>query len=207
MPKVVDHEQRREQIAAAVSRIARDRGLRGVSFREVAGEAGMSVSLVQHYFGSKENLLIGTLEIQSARWADMISGRLTNLGAGGDPTTRLRTIAASFIPTDEESRATMLLYHAFAGAALTDPGLRKAEAFHNAESLTSAIGHELTLAQESGQHESGYDTTTEARAILSLVLGLSLAALLDQTTPEDAMAVLDAHLARLATPTRINRAP
>ena len=65
MPRVVDHEERRRQIATAVSDIAATRGLSDVSFREVAARAGVSVSLVQHYFGDKANLLMTTLEIQS----------------------------------------------------------------------------------------------------------------------------------------------
>ncbi len=67
MPKVVDHDERRRQIATAVSDIAATRGLSDVSFREVAARAGVSVSLVQHYFGDKANLLRTTLEIQSDR--------------------------------------------------------------------------------------------------------------------------------------------
>lgn len=197
MPKVVDHQQRRREIADAVSRIAGDRGLRGVSFREVAAEADVSVSLVQHYFGSKENLLVTTLEIQSALFADLIIDRLADLGAEEGSVKRLRAIVTSFIPTDDQSRAAMVLYHAFAGAALTDPKLRQADAFRNAESLKAAMALELALAQESGEHSPDFDPATEATAILSLVLGLSLATLLEQTTPEEAIAVLDAHLARL----------
>lgn len=197
MPKVVDHDERRREIAEAVSRIARDRGLQGVSFRQVAAEAGMSVSLVQHYFGSKENLLIGTLEIQSSRYAARIAARLATLDGDEESMGRLRIIAASFIPTDDESKAAMMLYHAFAGAALTDPKLRRADAFRDAESLTAAFADELTRARESGGQLPGFDPTTEATTILCLVLGLSLSTLLEQTTPEEALAVLDAHLARL----------
>lgn len=197
MPKVVDHQQRRREIADVVSRIARERGLQGVTFREVAGEADVSVALVQHYFGSKESLLFGTLEIQSQRFADLIATRLDKLATGVNPMERLRVIVASFIPADEESRSAMLLYHSFAGAALTDANLRRAEAFRNAEGLIAAISHELLAAQESGKLRSELDPDTEATTILSLVLGLSLAALLEQTTPDQALAVLDVHLNRL----------
>lgn len=197
MPKIVDHQERRREIADAVSRIASERGLQGVTFREVAGEAGVSVALVQHYFGSKENLLFATMEIQSQRLGDLINTRLDQLTIGNDPMERLRVIAASFIPTDEESRTAMLLYHSFAGAALTDPNLRQADGFRNAEELVAAISSELSAAQQTGQVESELDPITEATTILSLVLGLSLAALLEQTTPERALAVLSAHLDRL----------
>ena len=197
MPKKVDHHQRRKEIAGAVARIVRDRGLEGVSFREVAAEAGISVSLVQHYFGSKENLLIGTLDIQSAEFAELIGERLALIDSGDDPLKRLKAMVAVFIPDTEVPRAAMLLYHAFAGAALTDARLRSSEAFRSADSLVHAIEDELRVATEVGAISSGVDIEKEAKAILSLVLGLSLAILLDRTSPEEALAVLDHHLTRL----------
>lgn len=197
MPKKVDQRERRREIAAAVARIARDRGLQGVTFREVATEAGVSVSLVQHYFGTKENLLIGTLDIQSAVLGERILERLGELGPDPRPLDRLRTVAMSFLPTDEESRAAMLLYHAFAAAALTDDTLRRAEAFQNARNLLDFIAGQLTVAREAGELADSVVPEVEASAILALVLGLSLGVLLEQTAARDAEAVLDAHLARI----------
>ena len=197
MPKKVDHQQRRGEIASAVARIAADRGLQGVSFREVAAEAGVSVSLVQHYFGTKENLLIGTLDIQSARLAELIRGRLDAARPDDHPLGHLRVIVNSFLPTDDETRAAMLLYHAFAAAALTDPELRRADAFTNADGLVTVIAQQLDIARDAGRLADGIDPTIEARAILSLVLGASLSILLDQVDPREAATVLDAHLDRL----------
>ena len=194
MPKRVDHGARRREIAAAVARIARDRGLQGVSFREVAAEAGMSVSLVQHYFGSKENLLTGTLDIQSAVMGERILRRLGELGPDPRPLDRLRTVARAFLPTDDESTAAMLLYHGFAAAALTDESLRSAAAFRNARNLLDFMAGQLALAQESGELADGIVPEVAASALLALVLGLSLTVLLDQALPSDAEAVLDAHL-------------
>lgn len=197
MPKKVDHQQRRDEIAGAVARIAMDRGLQGVSFREVAGEAGVSVSLVQHYFGTKEKLLIGTLDIQSARLAEHILNRIASGGTDTEPLERLRLVAGAFLPTDDESREAMVLYHAFAAVALSDPALRRAEAFGNALSLLDFIAGQLILAQETGALADRVEPYVEARGILSMVLGLSLGVLLEQMTDSDAQAVLDAHLGRI----------
>lgn len=90
----------------------------------------------------------------------------------------------------------MLVYHSFAGAALTDPNLRKAEGFRNSESLIAAMSGELAAVQASGG-DTKFDPNREATAILSLVLGLSLATLLDQIHPGQALDVLHAHLDRL----------
>src|SRR6186997_2284312 len=135
MPRVVDHDERRRQIARVVSDIAAERGLSDVSFREVAAHAGVSVSLVQHYFGEKANLLMTTLEIQSATMNAYITERLAGIGADPEPIEVLRVVARAFLPIDEVSRRSMLVYHGFAAAALTDPELRASEMFTNGRGL------------------------------------------------------------------------
>ena len=198
MPKKVDHDVRRQEIAAAVARIAIDRGLQQVSFREVAAEAGMSVSLVQHYFGTKENLLIGTLEIRSAIFGQRISRRLGALGADARPLDRLRTVADGFLPSDRESRDAMLVYHAFAAAALTDASLRKAAAFRNADDLMGVLAGLVAEAQDRGEVAASVDPQVSSRSLLSLVLGLSLGVLLEQMTVQEVRSALDAHIAQLS---------
>ncbi len=60
MPRRVDHAARRREITDAVIRITLKGGLTAATFREVAAEAGVSVRLVQYYFGSKDELLLAT---------------------------------------------------------------------------------------------------------------------------------------------------
>jgi len=192
MPRVVDHEERRRQIATAVSDIAATRGLSDVSFREVAAHAGVSVSLVQHYFGDKANLLMTTLEIQSTTMNAYITERLAGIGADPEPIEVLRVVARAFLPIDEVSRRSMLVYHGFAAAALTDPALRASEMFANGRGLIGFFATQLALIRTD---DARRDLATEdATGLLSLLLGLSIAILLEQTTAAEAIAVLDAHL-------------
>jgi AcrR family transcriptional regulator len=197
VPRQVDHQERRAHIAAAVARIAADRGLAGVSFREVAAEAGVSVSLVQHYFGTKDGLLLGTLEIVTGRMAERIFREVAPLGDDAHPRARLRAVAGAFLPTDEESRAAMLVYHGFTAVAITDESLQRADAFRGSEALLDFLAAQLRQADAAGDLAPGADPETEAWILLSLVLGLSLGVLLDQLAADRAGAVLDAHLARL----------
>src|SRR5438105_12371927 len=111
MPRRVDHEARRRQITDAVVRLTVKGGLPAATFREVAAEAGVSVRLVQYYFGTKDQLLLTALRHVAERTAARIS---TNVAAaGGDPKASVRAILASFIPTDRQSREAMLLFIAF----------------------------------------------------------------------------------------------
>ncbi|MFI9387668.1 TetR/AcrR family transcriptional regulator [Kutzneria sp. NPDC052558] len=63
MPKIVDHEARRREIADALWRITRRDGWEAITLRGVAAEAGVSMGLVQHYFRSKDEMLRFALEI------------------------------------------------------------------------------------------------------------------------------------------------
>ncbi|NUL49273.1 TetR/AcrR family transcriptional regulator [Cellulosimicrobium funkei] len=58
MPKIVDHEQRRGEIVLALWQVIHERGIDGVSFRAVAEAAGVSIGRVQHYFTSKDELVV-----------------------------------------------------------------------------------------------------------------------------------------------------
>ena len=198
MPKQVDHEQRRREIADAVGRIAVTRGLSGVSFREVAAEAGVSVALVQHYFGTKENLLVRTVNLQSQTVAGRIQERVARLGGQARPLEVVRAIAGAFLPVEEPSRAAMLHYLTFGGAALTDPALRSADAFRNAFVLTDLLAEQLAAGQVAGEVRRDIDPADASRGILALLLGLSFTVLLDGATARQAEATLEQHLALLS---------
>ena len=198
MPKKVDHDERRQDIAQAVARLAAARGLGDVSFRTVATEAGMSVALVQHYFGTKHNMLVGTLDWLSAVVGDQISERLASLAPNAGPLDRIREVAAAFIPIDPIVRDAMLVYHGFASAALADPDLRSAEAFSRGWATIDFFAEQLREGRDLGDVDAAVDANREALGLLSLVLGLSLSVLLEQVTPQDAIDTLDYHLHRLA---------
>jgi AcrR family transcriptional regulator len=75
MPKVVDHEQRREELAAAVWRIASRDGLDAVTIRAVANEAGWSTGALHHYFADKEDLLFDDDAHVDRALRDALGGR------------------------------------------------------------------------------------------------------------------------------------
>ena len=97
MPKVVDHEERRTELAAAVWRLASRDGLEAVTVRRVAEEAGWSTGAVVHYFADKEDLLLfafstvadrvrtrlaeARFTVRASKWEDEIAG--SGGGSGG----------------------------------------------------------------------------------------------------------------------------
>lgn len=56
VPKIVDHEGYREELAARAVRVFRERGYHGLSMRAVAGDLGVSKGMLYHYFTGKQDL-------------------------------------------------------------------------------------------------------------------------------------------------------
>jgi TetR/AcrR family transcriptional regulator, transcriptional repressor of aconitase len=58
MPKIVDHDAYREEIAEKAVAVFRRRGYSGIGMREIAKELGMSKSALYHYYPSKDALFL-----------------------------------------------------------------------------------------------------------------------------------------------------
>lgn len=67
MPITVDHEQRRQKIAGIATDIIANKGLDGVTIRQVAAMAGFSTTIVTHYFATKRELLMYTWRAAASR--------------------------------------------------------------------------------------------------------------------------------------------
>lgn len=195
MPRLADHEQRRRQIAEAVWRIASARGLEDVSLRKVAAEAGVSLRLVQYYFGTRDDLLLGALEILNADAGATIRA---GIGPEEDTTPRevLRALLVGMLPVDDERRTRYLVHLAYFVRSLSDPGL--ASAFSAAppelERLTADL---LAWGRDRGEVPHDLDLLPEAELLLSSVDGLQTSIILGQRTPEAAIALIDHQLDRL----------
>ena len=88
MPKRVDHEERRRQIADALLRTAARRGLHATGMREVAAEAGVSLRLVQYYFGTKEELMLLAMQQLAAQFAARAMAQISKIKQAQDPVAR-----------------------------------------------------------------------------------------------------------------------
>ncbi len=187
MPKQVDHEERRQAISAAIWRIVSTQGLEGVSLRTVAAEAGVSMGMVQHYFSSKDDMLMFALATLRTR----VETRLHDGSPDGGP---IRTLLLQMLPLDEERRAEAQVVAAFLARAAVNPAIAE-------ELLKGATGFEEYIASEIAR--AGVpDARRHAAALLSMLDGLTLHILIGLQTPESAVAALDAHLDRLLTPGR-----
>jgi AcrR family transcriptional regulator len=189
VPKQVDHEQRRREITEALCRIAAASGLEAVSLGQVAVEAGMSKGLVQHYFRSRDEMLV----YATGYLRERVEHRIAS--GAGDAT--LRNLLAALLPTTPEARTESLVANAFFIRALKDPAL--ADRFAKGDALLRAAVVGLFAAgQEAGELAAELDQERESDILLAIVAGLSQSLLLGQHSPDSALAALDHQLARLA---------
>ncbi len=200
VPKRVDHEERRRQIADALLRTAATRGLHATGMREVAAEAGVSLRLVQYYFGTKEELLLFALQQLAAQFSARAVARFRETsGSGGlaSPRDVIAAILTEGLPADDERRTFTVLYTAYFALSLTDPALAIGPLVRNSAAVIDVVAAQLRSAQATGDTPEGLDPELEALSLIAMSAGLGTSVLGGQSTPEHAQAVIDYHLDRL----------
>jgi len=200
MPRRVDHEERRRQIADALLRTAAARGLHATGMREVAAEAGVSLRLVQYYFGTKEELLLAAMQQLAARFGARATARFRQAGGSGSPASPRDVIAAILaesLPADEERRTFHLVYTAYLALSLTDPALAIAPLVKNSGAVTGVLAAQLRAAKAAGDTPANLDPDLEALSLMAMSAGLATSVLAGQSTAGQAQAVVDYHLDRL----------
>jgi AcrR family transcriptional regulator len=175
VPKVVDHEERRAELAGAVWQLVMREGIDAASVRRVAAQAGWSAGSLRHYFETRSELLRFAMELVVQR----VSERVQALGPDAEP----RALLHQVLPLDDERRAEMQVWLAFTMQALVDPDLGELrDAAHAAlrDLCARAVGQEGAAAEQ----------------LHALVDGLALHAVLAPavTTPERQVELLDGYL-------------
>lgn len=197
MPKVVDPQARRQELAEAVWRIIRRDGLASASVRNVAREAGLSMGSLRHYFATQSELLAFSLRLVS----DRMAGRMTELDPATDPDQFRGQLVDMVLPLDEERRAEVEIWLVFLGAALTDPTLRQlSDQTHDRAHQLVRDG--LGAMAETGIVHPDRDLDYEAARLHALLDGLVLlgTARSGLMPPNRIRTVLLRHLEELALP-------
>ncbi|WP_208853345.1 TetR/AcrR family transcriptional regulator [Streptomyces albofaciens] len=188
-------ERRRRQVAEAVWRIAAARGLEAVSMREVAAEAGVSLRVVQYYFGSKHRLLVEALRMLHEENDRRARARMSGLHERGDLRAVLRAVLVEFLPLDEQRALALRVFTAYFVRSLADPAM--AEVFlHGEQAVESLVAD---LIRGAGAVRAGVDPAREADLLVSGVTGLGMDVLHGRRTMTDVQATIDYHLDRILT--------
>ncbi|MDS1116372.1 TetR/AcrR family transcriptional regulator [Gordonia westfalica] len=172
-------------------------GLDKVTMRTVAEKAGVSLRLVQYYFGTKSQLLQHTLAHLENESQQRWRHRLDMLGRATTPRDILEAYLDEALPTDAASREFHTVYRAFTAAALTDPAL-------TTEALSAGprrVHHEITdligRVHDTVFVDRGTDPATEAHHLMALEHGLSTGILIGLYDCRTARSILSKHLNQL----------
>src|ERR1700688_857841 len=80
MPKVVDHAQRRDEIALVACQVVANYGFEQATVARIARAAGYTTGMVAHYFESKQAIILAALRLMLLR----IEQRLTRARETGE---------------------------------------------------------------------------------------------------------------------------
>jgi AcrR family transcriptional regulator len=196
VPKRVDHAERRRHIAEAVWSLVARRGMEAVSLRAVAVEAGISMGLVQHYFKTKEDLLLFACQHMVDRAAEGIPEVFAPTADPAAARAVIRSVCVRTLPLDAMARAGATVWLAFLSRAMVHPqlGTYMREAWSGTHEF---VAGQLRLAREHGRVAADLDPDGEAVALLSAVDGLVAHLVIGHYTGAQALAVVDDHLERL----------
>jgi AcrR family transcriptional regulator len=127
MPKIVDHDQRRDQIALVACRVVAENGFDQATIVRIAREAGYTTGMVAHYFDTKQDIVIAALRLILRR----IEERLTR--PSGDAPADLLTVLSEALPIDEQRFIECAFWTAFWGQVSADKRLKRINAWVHRE--------------------------------------------------------------------------
>ncbi len=173
MPKIVDHDERREEVIAGVWRVIARDGLEASTIRSIAKEVGSSAGILSHYFKDKDDILTSALGLSHKRIAERWNRKLENLTG----IAALRELVLDNLPLDEERVLETRLEISYWARSLTRDEVR------GVQRTEAAILHKrmVGLVAEAQNHgEIGVEEKPEeiTERLLALIDGLSLHAVL-----------------------------
>lgn len=169
MPKLVDHEKRRERLAEAAWRIIRRHGLEEASVRRIAEEAGISFGTLRHYFSNHKELIDYAMQLVLERGRK----RLQSLQLGGEPQRDIEALVGELLPLEGKGREETEVWLSYMGKAVSDSRIKRLSlSFRRAvsASLSSLLGK---LAQHH-RTAGAIDVELETKRLLALLDGLAL---------------------------------
>ena len=199
MPKMVDHDERKREIAAAMWRILLREGVGAVTVRALAAETGWSVGAIRHYYKSNDDLLLFAM----GEMLVSIAGRIGALDFDEPDRAVLQKAVEEMLPLDQQRKAEAQIWFTLLTRRIANPQL--AVKAHNLDLVVrGAVRNVLSELATANLVSSGRDLETEVVRLHALIDGLALHALSEPPldSPAAIRAAISTHLAELATRVR-----
>jgi AcrR family transcriptional regulator len=169
VPKVVDVEQRRAELADAAARLIARAGIESATMREVAAEAGLTTGALTHYFTDKRELLLTTFQASLANRRSLRPER-----GAADPFDGLLAALEGALPLDEDRRRHWMVTIACCAQAAGDPVLFTAQR----DAYAEFVAHVGSLSVAAGLVPAG-GADDFAAALIAAADGIAVQALFD----------------------------
>jgi len=169
VPKLIDHDQRREEIAEATWRVILAEGISGVSIRTVAAEAKLSTGSLRHVFPSKAELLVHAMQLVDRRAWERIQRHLDE----PDPRTLVIAVIKELLPLDSGRRAEMQVNIALIAEAPGSEAITRVRD-ETYEAIRDACRRMIARLREAGLAPRDRDIETLTTALHGLIDGLAM---------------------------------
>jgi len=173
MPKIVAHDERRTQIAEAITQIIMLEGFERVTMREIASKAGFAHGIIIRYFPNKQSMLAAAVRHLYAGTTLRLDEALAD-SRGLDGIERM---IRALLPFGAESRLRARAVIAFWNHAAHNAELAE---IHLANNLRwrERFTHFFAQAKEDGTLSHGADIGTTVSGLLASLAGWQMIAVL-----------------------------
>jgi AcrR family transcriptional regulator len=165
MPKVVNHDERREAVVSLAAHMIAKEGIGSISFKGIADAAGASTAIVSHYFANKKELLHHTYRTLLGRSQREQAALLQSSDAG------VLDLAEALLPLRPEMVSAWRISIEFFSEALTDSDIRR-EWEANLESAICGFEQLFDRMVADGRASPKLNSRQAAQELLALVRGI-----------------------------------
>ncbi|MGV9775070.1 TetR/AcrR family transcriptional regulator [Streptosporangium sp. NPDC003464] len=157
----------------AVCELISGHGLNAVTVARTAATAGMSVGLVQHYFRTKDDMLLHAFSYVSTQVRGRIDEHVRTGAEHRRPISQVLAEAlAELIPLDERRRAEFRVIRTFAGRALEVAELAEVDT-ESARALRADLARAVHNGKECGEVAADLDPWPAAIRLAAVTEGLA----------------------------------
>lgn len=196
MPKKVDHQKRKIQIAETTWKVIVEEGIEQATVRKIAQASGLSVGAIRHYFASQSELLHFSMELVSERFIQRAKER--KFSKEHDPLEFVTKGVCEVLPIDEERKIEMEVWLAFSAKVLVDKTLQELsnKVYQDMHQGLKNVVQALQLFEIA---KEGIDLEMEVNRLHAIVDGMAMHHLLnpEQFTHEEMIETLKYHLQSL----------
>lgn len=191
MPKIVDHNERRQAVIQATWRVIAREGIANATTREIAREANCSSGILAHYFKDKADIMASAMLAAHKEVHVRADPKLTGLAS-------LRQFMLECLPLDERRRFLTIIEASFWGQAVGNSRLIEVNS-KEIDDFRNRLRVRLAQARDSEELKSGVDIEAVIIECHVLMDGLSIQAALypHSASKKQQIALLDAILTRI----------